>query len=90
MERFTGCFFPIVSVGKSSILANVPTYTLTLDDDTAKRLGEIVKTFGGSVPNFARLVVSDLAQLPIDQIQQVRHELSMRAEESRQRQKKRA
>lgn len=60
------------------------TYTLTLDDDAADRLAAVVKTFGGSVPNFARLVTEDLSELPMEEIMQVRTELSMRAEECRQ------
>jgi DICT domain-containing protein len=61
----------------------MPTYTLTLDEETAKRLAEIVKTFGGSIPNFARLLTSDVAALPIEEIQKVRNELAMRAAEHR-------
>lgn len=64
-------------------------FTLTLDDSTAKKLAEIVETFGGSIPGFARVMVTDLCELPLEEIRQVRNELAMRAQEHRQKAAKR-
>jgi hypothetical protein len=54
----------------------MPNYTLVLDQETADRVIQLTKIFGGSVGGFGSSIVRDLARLTTAEIIAVRSQIS--------------
>ena len=51
-------------------------YTLTLKEDAARRISDLVEILGGSVPSFAAGLASDISKLPLPEIARIRREIN--------------
>jgi len=61
----------------------MPNFTLVLTAETAERIKELNRIFGGSVGGFATAFVNDLAELEPQQVLNVRQQIAALADERR-------
>lgn len=59
----------------------MPQFTLTLDQATADRIGDLLATFAGSIPGFAGSLAADVSKLPPDEIRRLRREIAERVKD---------
>lgn len=60
----------------------MPNYTLVLTEETAQRVRDLVKSFGGSIGGFGASLVSDLSHLSPDKVHAVRQQIAVLAREA--------
>ena len=56
----------------------MPTFTITLKDDAARRVRGLTEIFGGSVAGFASGLADDVSRLPAEEIVRLRQEIMTR------------
>lgn len=56
----------------------MPTFTMTLKDDAARRVREVTSFFGGSVAGFAASLADDVSKLPPEEIVRLRQDIATR------------
>lgn len=56
----------------------MPTFTLTLKEDAARRVRDLTNVFGGSVAGFAASLADDVSKLPPEEIVRLRQEIIAR------------
>jgi len=56
----------------------MPTFTITLKDDAARRVRALTAAFGGSVAGFASSLADDVSKLPPEEVVRLRQEIMTR------------
>lgn len=53
----------IATVSNTAYVSHMPAFTLTLDDDTAKRIRSLVAPYAGTVPGYAANIAGTFSKL---------------------------